>query len=68
MRTIEALGLTKEEFKKMYEDCNGFNNTFNKNHPSYGQDESYLAFLKAGSEKIVTENAELVKDIIKKDI
>lgn len=66
MRTIEALGLSKEEFKKMYDDHNGFNNTFNKNHPSYGQDENYLAFLKTGSEKIVNENAELVKDIIKR--
>lgn len=66
MRTIEALGITEEEFKKMYDEYNGFNDTFNKNHPSYGQGEDFLIFLKEGSEKLINENRDLVVDIIQK--
>lgn len=64
MRTIEALGITEEVFKKMYDEYSGFNNTFNRNHPSYDEGEGFLTFLNAGSKKLVKENTDLVVDII----
>lgn len=66
MRTIETLGITEEVFKKMYDEYSGFNNTFNRNHPSYGEGEEFLTFLNAGSRKLVDENADLVVDIIQR--
>lgn len=66
MRTIEALGITEEVFKKMYDEYSGFNNTFNRNHPSYDEGEEFLTFLNAGSRKLVDENADLVVDIIQR--
>lgn len=66
MRTIEALGITKEEFKKMYDEHSGFNNTFNRNHPSCSEEENFFDFLNSGSKKLVEEHADLVRDIIQK--
>lgn len=63
MRVIEQLGLTKKKFKKMYDANSGFNNTFNKNHPVYGQDEAFEAFLKAGSNSLLRDELELIRDI-----
>lgn len=66
MRAIEAMGITKEVFKEMYNEYSGFNNTFNKNHPSYGENENFLDFLNAGSQLLVKENADLVADIMQR--
>lgn len=66
MRTIEALGITEEVFKKMYQEYSGFDNTFNKNHPSHDEGEEFLNFLNAGSKKLVNENVDLVVDIIQR--
>lgn len=66
MRTIEAMGITEEVFKKMYDDYSGFNSIFNRNHPSYGENDNFLDFLNAGSRKLVDENADLVVDIIQR--
>lgn len=66
MRTIEAMGITEEVFEKMYNEYSGFNNIFNKNHPSYDEGEEFLNFLNAGSRKLVDENADLVVDIIQR--
>lgn len=66
MRTIEALGLTKEVFKKMYDEYSGFNNAFNKNHLSYKDQEKFLTFLKEGSIHLINENNNLVTDIIQR--
>ena len=52
MRAIEKIGLTKEVFKAMYEE--------------YGKEETFLSFLKNGSESLVNEETELVVDIINK--
>lgn len=64
MRAIEKLGLTRESFGKMYDEYEGFNSQFNKNHPEHDQEETFFAFLKKGSESLVNEEAELVVDII----
>ena len=65
MKTIEALGITEEVFKKMYEDYDGFNGTFNKNSPIYEEGEDFYSFLRSGSESLVKENKKIVNDIIK---
>lgn len=65
MRAIEQIGLTKEAFKELYEQYNGFDDQFNKNHPTYNSDESFMQFLSAGSRKLISEDKDLVKDIIK---
>ena len=66
MRAIEKIGLTKEVFKAMYEEYGGFNSQLNKNHPEHGKEETFLSFLKNGSESLVNEETELVVDIINK--
>ena len=64
---MEELGITPEVFKKMYDENNGFNNQFNKNHPSHSENETFLSFLLQGSERLVKENESIVLDIIKED-
>lgn len=64
MRVIEKLGLTREKFKIIYDENGGFNNQFNKNHPTYGIGEKFLSFLNAGSKHLAESETELIKDII----
>lgn len=64
MRAIDKIGLTKEAFKAIYKEYGGFNDQFNKNHPEHGKEESFLSFLKDGSESLVKEETDLVVDII----
>lgn len=64
MRAAEKLGLTKEIFKKLYEEYDGFNYQFNKNHPSYDGKENFWNFLNKGSNDLAKSNPDLIRDII----
>lgn len=64
MSAMERLGITREAFKAMYDEYNGFNDNFNKNHPEHNKGETYLTFLKNGSLSLVDKEPELVEDII----
>ena len=54
MRAIERLGITKDIFKKMYEDNKGFNHRFNRNHPSHSEGEDFYSYINAGNRQIFT--------------
>lgn len=43
-----AFGMNFEEFGKLYEECKGFNEELNKNHPTHEEKEPFVAFLKRG--------------------
>lgn len=64
MRAIEKTGLTREAFKTMYEEYNGFNSQANKKHLEHGEEESFLSFLIDGSKCLANEETDLVVDII----
>lgn len=64
IRAIEKLGLTREAFKELYDEFDGFNSQFNKNHPEHGKEETFLTFLRNGSISLVADEGDLVTDII----
>lgn len=64
MKAIERLGITKEKFHTVFEEKQGFNSEFNRNHPSYESGESCLSFMKSGACKLIAENGDVVNDII----
>lgn len=64
MRVIDELGITEKKFKALYDERQGFNDIFNKNHPGYDKSEAFLTFLKLGSQSLVRENKALIIDII----
>lgn len=64
MKAIEKIGLTKDAFKDLYESFDGFNDQFNKNHPSYEGCESFMSFLSMGCDKLINENKAVVDDIV----
>ena len=64
MKAIERLGITRESFHSTFEEKNGFNSEFNRNHPGYEKDESYLSFVNCGVDKLLIENDDVVDDIV----
>ncbi len=64
MKAIERLGITRENFHDTYEEKQGFNSEFNKNHPSYECGESCLSFIKSGGKKLINENPDIIADIL----
>lgn len=47
-----AFGMDFEKFCQLDTECNGFNDEFYRNHQIHGEDESFSAFLKKGSESL----------------
>ena len=68
MRVIDELGITKEKFKTLYNERQGFNDISYKNHPAYDKSEAFLTFLKSGSQRLVRENKALIIDIISRGL
>lgn len=64
MRAVDKIGLTKEAFFALYKKYGGFDEEFNRNHPSYRNGESFTSFLNSGSEKLIDEESKLVESII----
>lgn len=52
MTVSKARELTKEEFAKLSEECNGFNDEVYKNHPLHNKDEKLCDFMQKGSARI----------------
>lgn len=52
MKIAEARGLTFEEFAKLDDEYGGFEMESTKNHPLRDEGESFMEFIKKGSEKI----------------
>lgn len=51
--TIEkALSLSTDEFIRLSDECNGFNDEMYKNHPIHTDDETIIDFLLKGSQRI----------------
>ena len=65
MGASEKLGFTREKFDELYDTCNGFDNDVNKNSPVYEEQETFEAFLEAGSEKILECDRNLADKIMK---
>ena len=63
MDIMEEIGLTKEEFDRLYELNGGFNMQFNTNHPLREEGESVYSYLQKGAESLVSENADLVASV-----
>ena len=63
-KAIEELGITRELFEALYIENEGFDNCFNKNHPSYNGDESYEQFLMSGVKLLSAEHEDMVKNIV----
>lgn len=64
MGFLNSFDITQDEFKQLYDQFNGFDNIFNKNHPGYEDSEDGFDFILAGSKSIVDENNELIKSIL----
>ena len=62
MKIEEAKKITPEEFKKLDDAYGGFETENTKNHPLRDEDETFMQFIKKGSEKIKSEPA--VKKIL----
>lgn len=65
MSAIEELGLSKEQFDLLYDQHGGFNQWFNKNHPTYESNGTVYSVLKNGADKLVEENRDVVDAITK---
>ena len=63
-KAIEELGITRELFESLYIENEGFDNCFNKNHPSYSGDESYGQFLMSGVTLLSAEHEDIIKNIV----
>ena len=63
MSAIEEIGLTREGCDKLYDENNGFNGSYNINHPLRKDGESVYEFVRKGAEKLVKENHDLVDAI-----
>lgn len=63
-KAITELGITKEMFDALYAETNGFDNCFNKNHPSYTGDESFGQFLMNGVDLLSSAHEDIIKSII----
>ena len=63
MRTIEALGFAKDEFKTLYAACNGFNSEAG-NSENAKQTTDFAYELKENVRNFITEEPELAKTII----
>lgn len=55
MKIAEAKDLTLEEFAKLDATYSGFEAENTKNHPLRDEDESFMEFIKKGSEKIKSD-------------
>lgn len=55
MKIAEAKDLTLEEFAKLDAAYSGFEAENTKNHPLRDEDESFMEFIKKGSEKIKSD-------------
>lgn len=62
MKISEAKNLTKEEFEKLDEAYGGFEKENTRNHPVREENESFMEFIKKGSDKIKSDPA--VKKIL----
>ena len=58
----KAFGMTCEEFCQLYQECDGFNGEFYKNHPILEEGEPFIDFLKKGSESL--KSREMIKNIL----
>ncbi len=63
-KAIEEFGITRELFENLYKENKGFDNSFNKNHPSYSGDESFEQFLMNGVDLLIKEHEDIIKSIV----
>lgn len=54
---LEELGVTREQFNKMYDEYDGFNTSFNSNPPVRDEGETVYAFLQKGAESLAEPNS-----------
>lgn len=57
MKISQAKELSYEEFAKLDDDYGGFEKENTKNHPVRDEGETFMEFIKKGSEKIKTDPA-----------
>lgn len=62
METKKAFGMSYEEFCHLYQECDGFNGEFYKNHPILNEGESCVDFLKKGSSSL--KDMVMIKNIL----
>lgn len=55
---------TEEEFLRLYTETNGFNDDINRNHRVRPEGESFADFIDKGSDALIQEHSELVKQLI----
>lgn len=57
MRITEAKGLSLEDFEMLDDDYSGFDAESTKNHPIRDEEETFMQFIKKGSEKVKLDPA-----------
>lgn len=60
----ESLFYTEEEFRRLYNETNGFNDDINRNHRVRPEGESFADFMDMGSDGLIQDHAELVRKLI----
>lgn len=59
----DSIFYTEEEFHKLYVKTKGFNEDLNKNHRVRQESESFAEFMDKGSNALIADHPELVKNL-----
>lgn len=60
----ESESLLFTDYEKLYEENHCFCCDLYRNHPTYGEDETFMSFLENGGVLLVQENKDLVRSLL----